>query len=94
MLQLEVKDVARAVEATKKLLPIIPGVDVDIARLKQQLLQARQEAEELSLQLESPANLDRSVMPLLWWAHMVPYTNWRHMHSIRWYHASVTAAIV
>ena len=64
MLRLEVAEMARAVDVPKRLLPIIPGVDLDITRIKTQLLETRRQAEELALQLESPANKERYVAAL------------------------------
>eukprot|EP00891_Asterochloris_glomerata_P000195 jgi/Astpho2/195/fgenesh1_pg.00009_%23_1_t len=59
LLRLEVAEMVRAVEVPKRLLPIIPGVDLDITCIKTQLLETRRQAEELALQLESPANKER-----------------------------------
>ena len=59
ILKLEGAEMVRAVEVPKRLLPIIPGVDLDITRIKTQLLETRRQAEDLALQLESPANKER-----------------------------------
>lgn len=59
LLKLEVQEVQRSVNVTRKLLPQIPLLDSSIASLQDQLLKARQEAEKLSEELESPDNKTR-----------------------------------
>mmetsp|Transcript_19952 Transcript_19952/g.64959 ORF Transcript_19952/g.64959 Transcript_19952/m.64959 type:complete len:918 (-) Transcript_19952:40-2793(-) len=59
MLKLELKEVQRSMDVTRKLLPRIPALDADIASLQQQLLETRKRSEELSEALESPENKER-----------------------------------
>jgi len=59
MLKLELKEVERSMNVTRKLLPRIPALDADITSLKSQLLETREQAERLSDALESPNNKDR-----------------------------------
>ncbi|KAK9829922.1 hypothetical protein WJX72_008666 [[Myrmecia] bisecta] len=59
MLKLEVAEMSRALGVVRALLPVIPGLDTDIALLQKQLLETRRQADQLSLQLESPANKSR-----------------------------------
>ena len=59
MLQLELKEVQRSIDATRKVLPQVPSLDESIASLQQQLLEARDQAAELEAALESPNNKQR-----------------------------------
>ena len=59
MLQLELKEVQRSIDATRKVLPQVPFLDESIASLQQQLLEARDQAAELEAALESPNNKQR-----------------------------------
>mmetsp|Transcript_45822 Transcript_45822/g.146119 ORF Transcript_45822/g.146119 Transcript_45822/m.146119 type:complete len:925 (-) Transcript_45822:53-2827(-) len=58
-INLAIKDVARSVEVTKKLLPVVPALDSDVASLQKQLLEARMQSQVLSEELESPDNKSR-----------------------------------
>jgi len=59
MLELERKEAERSIEVTRRLMPQIPLLDEDVARLQKDLLEARRESERLSLQLEDPENAGR-----------------------------------
>ena len=59
MLQLELKEIQRSIDATRKVLPQVPSLDESIASLQQQLLEARDQAAELEAALESPNNKQR-----------------------------------
>jgi len=49
----------RPVQVTRRQLPAVPELDIDIARLQAQLLEARRQREQLSQALEDPANTSR-----------------------------------
>lgn len=59
LLKLEVAELQRSIEVTKHLVPHVPLLDTDVARLQKQLFEARREAEQLSLSLEDPSNTTR-----------------------------------
>jgi len=59
MLNLELKEVFRSMEVTRRMLPKIPALDEQIASLQEQLLNTRRRGEELSTQLEAPENKQR-----------------------------------
>mmetsp|Transcript_22973 Transcript_22973/g.63455 ORF Transcript_22973/g.63455 Transcript_22973/m.63455 type:complete len:940 (-) Transcript_22973:763-3582(-) len=59
ILNIEVAELERAVNATRKVVPHIPVLDGDVARLQQALLEARRESEVLSHALENPSNFGR-----------------------------------
>lgn len=59
LLKMEMAEVMRSVNVTRKLLPQIPLLDESIASLQQQLLETRKRSEELSEALESPENKQR-----------------------------------
>ncbi|KAF5835566.1 coiled-coil flagellar protein, move backward only 2 [Dunaliella salina] len=56
---IQVSELERAVNATRKVVPHIPVLDGDVARLQQALLEARRESEVLSHALENPSNFGR-----------------------------------
>ena len=55
----QVAELERAVAATRKVVPQIPVLDTDVARLQHALLEARREGEVLSRALEDPSNNSR-----------------------------------
>jgi len=59
MLKLEIREVTRSTEATRKLMHQIPRYDESVVSLQQQLLAARRKSEELSAALECPDNKGR-----------------------------------
>ncbi len=59
VLRIEVAELQRSADVARRLLPRIPLLDQDVARLQADLLAARREAEALSLALENPDNQTR-----------------------------------
>jgi len=59
MLHIELKEVQRSMEATRKTLIRVPALDEQIASLQEQLLLARRASDQLSQELESPDNKER-----------------------------------
>jgi len=59
ILRLEVAELQRSIAVAVKVVPQIPALDEDVARLQKALLETRREAEALSLALENPANQSR-----------------------------------
>ncbi|EOD09092.1 hypothetical protein EMIHUDRAFT_105794 [Emiliania huxleyi CCMP1516] len=57
--ELQVAELARNVEAARRRLPRIPQLEEEVALLKAQLEEARQEAQRLSSDLEAPDNSGR-----------------------------------
>lgn len=55
----QIADLERSITATRRVVPEIPELDVEIATLKTKLLEAQKESEHLSLALEDPDNGDR-----------------------------------
>lgn len=62
ILKIEILELERSALATRKMVPQIPLVDQDIARLQAALYEARSEAQRLSLELEDPTNTGRARM--------------------------------
>ena len=60
LLKLDAAELDRGIIAARKQQPIIPQLDVNIALLKKQLLDAQRRAAELSTALETPDNKTRS----------------------------------
>ncbi|GMH35034.1 hypothetical protein BSKO_02902 [Bryopsis sp. KO-2023] len=59
ILDLEIREVQRSIDATRKTMTAIPDMDSEIALLQKELLEAKRESETLSLALESPENKGR-----------------------------------
>eukprot|EP00899_Mesostigma_viride_P008456 jgi/Mesvir1/17611/Mv08838-RA.1 len=59
LIKLEIAEVQREIEVTRRLRPEVPKIDEEIVRLQQQLHDERQRADELSTLLEDPANRAR-----------------------------------
>eukprot|EP00798_Chlamydomonas_sp_ICE-L_P024336 gene24336-9952_t len=59
MLRIEVMELERSIATTIKVVPKIPLLDEDVARLQQTILETRREAEALSVALENPGNHSR-----------------------------------
>jgi hypothetical protein len=59
VLKIDVADVSRSIEATKKKCPEIPKLDENIATLQRDIMITQQEGRELELQLEDPSNTKR-----------------------------------
>ncbi|KAL6748938.1 coiled-coil flagellar protein, move backward only 2 [Haematococcus lacustris] len=59
ILRLEVASLERSIAVAIKVVPQIPALDEDVARLQKALLEARRESEALSLALENPSNQAR-----------------------------------
>jgi len=59
VLRLETMELERSCKATMKLVPQVPLLDEDVARLQKALLVTRREAEALSAALENPSNHSR-----------------------------------
>lgn len=59
VLKIDVTDVSRSIEATKKKCPEIPKLDEHIATLQRDILVTKKEGRELELQLEDPSNTKR-----------------------------------
>ncbi|GAX79502.1 hypothetical protein CEUSTIGMA_g6943.t1 [Chlamydomonas eustigma] len=59
VLRIEVAELQRSIAATMKIVPQIPLLDEDVARLQKALLESRRESETLSLALENPGNQSR-----------------------------------
>lgn len=59
ILGLECREVERSIRVTRSLLPTIPLLDENVARLQKEVLEARRESEKLSMQLEDPENKGR-----------------------------------
>jgi hypothetical protein len=59
VLKIDVSDVSRSIEATKKKCPEIPRLDECIAALQRDIIITKQEGRELELQLEDPSNTKR-----------------------------------
>lgn len=59
MLNIELREVTRSMEVTRKTLVKVPALDEQIASLQEQLLQARRQSDKLSEELESPENKQR-----------------------------------
>mmetsp|Transcript_40583 Transcript_40583/g.90203 ORF Transcript_40583/g.90203 Transcript_40583/m.90203 type:complete len:924 (-) Transcript_40583:938-3709(-) len=59
LLNIEICELERSIAVTIKLVPQIPLLDEDVARLQKALLETRREAEALSVALENPGNHSR-----------------------------------
>lgn len=59
MLHIELREVRRSTEVTRKMLVRVPALDEQIASLQEQLLQARRASDQLSEELENPENKQR-----------------------------------
>ena len=59
LLKLDAAELDRGIVAARKQQPIVPQLDVNIALLKKQLLDAQRRAAELSTALETPDNKTR-----------------------------------
>lgn len=59
VLQIQWSDVVRSISASKKLKQQIPSLDQAIARLKAELLEAKETVEHRSIELEDPSNPQR-----------------------------------
>lgn len=59
VLKIDVADVSRSIEATKKKCPEVPKLDQNIATLQRDILVTKQEGRELEQQLEHPSNEKR-----------------------------------
>ena len=59
MLRIQVADAERSVLAARKRVPRIPELDQEVAKIKDELMKAQMESEQLSLALEDPDNADR-----------------------------------
>lgn len=59
VLKLEAAELDRGILAARKQQPVVPQLDVNIALLKKQLLDAQRRAAELSIALETPDNKSR-----------------------------------
>lgn len=59
LLKLDAAELDRGIIAARKQQPIVPQLDVNIALLKKQLLDAQRQAAELSAALETPDNKSR-----------------------------------
>ncbi|KAG1674725.1 hypothetical protein FOA52_013560 [Chlamydomonas sp. UWO 241] len=59
MYRIEIMELERSIAATMKMVPQIPLLDEDVARLQKALLETRREAEALSIALENPGNHSR-----------------------------------
>lgn len=59
VLKLAAQDLQRSIAVTVKMVPQVPALDEDVARLQKTLLETRREAEALSLALENPGNQSR-----------------------------------
>lgn len=62
LLKLDAAELDRGIIAARKQQPIVPQLDVNIALLKKQLLDAQRRAAELSTALETPDNKTRSAI--------------------------------
>ena len=56
---LQAASLQRSIAVAVKVVPRIPALDEDVARLQKALLEARREAEALSVALENPGNQSR-----------------------------------
>lgn len=59
VLKIDVTDVSRSIEATKKKCPEVPKLDKEIATLQRDILMTKREGRELEQQLEDPSNPSR-----------------------------------
>lgn len=57
--EIESRDIQRSIDVTRPMLDQIQKLDVEVALLQKNLLEARRTSESLSLALESPENASR-----------------------------------
>ena len=59
LLQLDIREMDRRVDVTRKQTPLVPQLDKEIIRLQRELLFERRQSERLSGELENPMNKQR-----------------------------------
>ena len=59
LLQLDIREMHRRVDVTRKQTPMVPELDKEIIRLQRELLFERRQSERLSGELENPMNKQR-----------------------------------